>query len=1245
MNWFHLLPILLSLVGIGVALLLAMYAGKRGSVPGVIFFALYMLSAVVWALGGLFDFIAKAITPLLLMPALTGPLAALLYLIAHFLQSIGYLVMPAMWVVFAVKYTARARWLRPWHLYAWFSLPTLLVSFALFGATYLWVTAMQGLPVSLWMRQAIETVNQINAVYVTAAILGGSWFLGQELMRAPRVYRPQYTVLTASGLAPWVFGLLATWGLIPFKNEIILMAIVAGALLGAWGMLRYQVFDIVPIAVETIVDWISDGVIILDPLNRVVSLNPAAQHIIGTPLREVEAQRMDRAFKDWPELIRAVGQGDDWASQEGDACLATVSLNPGVGCPTGRLQLRAKLRRLRSAREPHDPIPAPGPGDQGFAEVSRTFSDADHAGAPPILHTYNVRITVLPGPRDKAAGRLILLRDITERKEAEAQRDAMLTALKESEARYRLLVENAPLGIISTDAEGNVIDINRAFLNLLGAPQHEQLSTLNVLSYPPLRAAGISNIARVCLSGETSTSEHPYTSSWGRHVHLRLHLRPIRDGEGRVQGIQGIAEDTTERQEMEAALRQSEDRLKAAMVAAELQLWDKDLVTGDLVAAHPGIGGQDWAYHRDKTEDDWQKTIHPDDRPRVQTAMEAHLVGDTPVYQVEYRTRRPDRSIGRIPHFDSGDGDPDNCVWWLQRGQVVARDEYGAPLRITGIQEDITDRKVAERELHLAKEAAEAANQAKGAFLANMSHELRTPLNAILGFAQLMARDSRLAIDQHESLATIRHSGEHLLTLINDVLAVSKIEAGQTTLQPRAFNLARLLADVESFFRLRASEKGLQLLIERHPDVPAFIRSDEGKLRQVLLNLLSNAVKFTHEGGVTVRVRHTAPGVADDPGVLGITDDAGVAEGADSRGNHLISFEVEDTGIGIHLEELDMLFDPFTQSAAATGANKHVVYQEGTGLGLTISRHFVHLMGGSIHVDSEPGKGSIFRFDIRVELAEAEEVPLSPPQRKVVGIAPGQPTFRLLVVEDRETNRKLLVRLLTSLGTPPQGFDVRTASNGQEALEIWEAWSPHLIWMDMRMPVMDGYEATQRIKATAKGQATVIVALTASAFEEDRALILSQGCDDFVSKPFREADIFNRLETHLGTRFIYEERGGSSSARQRSADDLRLEDGLLTQDQPHLRMPGAGAKSTPDPSHAALRSAILALPDAWRGEFARAAEQADADRILDLIESERASSALPENEAQALIGLVQNFRFDRLMTLAANDTLIEISQP
>ncbi len=480
--------------------------------------------------------------------------------------------------------------------------------------------------------------------------------------------------------------------------------------------------------------------------------------------------------------------------------------------------------------------------------------------------------------------------------------------------------------------------------------------------------------------------------------------------------------------------------------------------------------------------------------------------------------------------------------------------------------------------LFMARREAEAGSRAKGEFLANMSHELRTPLNAILGFVQLMQRSASFPAEHQQGLQIISRSGENLLELINDILDMSKIEAGRITLDPTDFDLHATLENILSMLNVRAEKKRLRLTLQRAPDVPQFIKTDERKLRQVLINLLGNAVKFTHQGSITVRVETQSA-----------RNDAG--QQAATTPYHL-HFEVQDTGVGIAPEELEVLFDAFTQTESGKQS------KEGTGLGLAISRKFVRMMGGDLTVQSQPGQGSNFMFDIQVEPGAEEQVSAKQRPRQVSSLMPGQPEYRILVVDDREENRILIHRLLEEVG-----FAVQEASDGQEAVEVHEHWRPHLIFMDMRMPVMDGYEATQRIKATLPGQATVIVALTASALEDSRTLSLSVGCDDFVRKPFREADIFDALARHLNVHYIYADQ--DQAAKQRETASARVE---LT-------------------SHM-----LAALPAEWLAQLRDAATRARGDLVLKLVTHIEAEHA---PVAATLAQMVDEFQFDRIIALLA----------
>jgi len=411
----------------------------------------------------------------------------------------------------------------------------------------------------------------------------------------------------------------------------------------------------------------------------------------------------------------------------------------------------------------------------------------------------------------------------------------------------------------------------------------------------------------------------------------------------------------------------------------------------------------------------------------------------------------------------------------------------------------LLERRVHERTLQLEEAEARAveANRAKSVFLANMSHELRTPLNAVIGFAQLMARSRTMSEADRENLSIIRRGGEHLLGLINDVLSISKIEAGKMSAERRPFDARELIAGVAELIRARTDAAGLALVVDVARSFPPAVLGDEGKLRQVLINLLGNAVKFTETGTITVR-----------------------AAWAGGRA----TFEVSDTGHGIDEHEIATLFQPFVQTATGRQA------KEGTGLGLVITQQLVRLMGGDIAVRSRRGEGTTFRFD--VELPVATERVIHRQAKRVIGLAAGE-RRRIAVVDDTRDNRVLLRKLLESVG-----FEVRDAANGQDAVELWRTWHPDLIFMDQRMPIMDGSEATRAIRAAEVGERTPIIALTASAFEHEREAILMHGADEFVVKPFAEETIFDVIARHVGVRFIYEgERVPASGNRVLLIDD------------------------------------------------------------------------------------------------------------
>ncbi|NJP04435.1 MAG: PAS domain S-box protein [Chloroflexaceae bacterium] len=748
--------------------------------------------------------------------------------------------------------------------------------------------------------------------------------------------------------------------------------------------------------------------------------------------------------------------------------------------------------------------------------------------------------------------------NITERKRTEQQLQ-----------RYADLIETTSDYIAMADSAGNTLYINQAGRQMQGYAADMPVSAMGVQRSHPDWVLNIMAEQAIPTAmregtwhGETAIIDH----CTGDEIPVSQVVLAHRSPDGQFDFFSTIMRDISERKRFEAELRTSEERFRNIVHHANEIIYTLS-PDGRFTFVSPAWTRLLGHAIAEVEGHSFEAFVHPDDIAACQTFLIQVLSGQNALDSVEYRVCHKDGS----------------WRWHMSVGSLV-HDEEQNILYYVGIAQDTTERRQTAEALRQAKEAAEAANNAKSAFLAHMSHELRSPLNAILGFAQLLARDATLTPSQQEHLTIIRNSGEHLLNLINDVLDMSKIEAGRITVHAHPMDLHRLTHDLVEMFQLRAMEKQLRLQIDQSSAVPAFIDADERKLRQVLINLIGNALKFTDQGNVMVRIRC----ITQDNE---INDHVGFDRHFTQRpipdGLRLL-VEVIDTGPGIPLEEQASIFEPFKQT------NNKTLSQEGTGLGLAISRQFVRLMGGHLSLESTPGSGSCFRFDLPIY--ESRDQQARPPvaSSHVLHLAIDQPSYRVLVVEDKWTNRQLLVSLLQ-----PLGFQVREARHGQEALHICQTWSPHLIFMDIRMPIMDGYTATRAIHALPQGQSTIIIALTASVFEEERADIMTSGCADLIRKPFRYEEIIQALEKHLGAQFIYE----SGPARPTQPDAVLSDAYTLTP------------------------TALQHLSRDLLETLHAAAERCSVSLVLNVIEQ---IEPIDANLASTLTSIVNDFHFEQL---------------
>ena len=643
-----------------------------------------------------------------------------------------------------------------------------------------------------------------------------------------------------------------------------------------------------------------------------------------------------------------------------------------------------------------------------------------------------------------------------------------------SELRYRILCDDSPLGIFKTDTKGNLLYVNNRYLELSGLTEKECYEYgWNKNIHPIDKARVHLDWYTTVEAGKNYDCIHRYIKGENSVFWYRIKASPIKLNkyeDANIIGYVGVVDDVTIEVEKNRVLQDKESRLDLALQGAELGSWEWNLRTGKIIfnsrfATMLGYAPEEMT----PTISFLRNLIHPDDKSKVDEILELYLSHNLSIYEVECR-------------FLTKSGD---WRWILERAKLFEyEDQVIGPYKMVGTHLDIHEKKIQAEQLQRALLVAKTATEAKSQFLSNMSHEIRTPLTSIIGFAEIAKEQGHTEEERIKALEIIFNNGNHLLDIINNILDLSKIDAGAITIENIKFDFLNIIQDVTEMIIPKAKDKNLALEIVYNWPLPETITSDPLRLKQVLINLISNAIKFTPSGTIKVIIS------------------------CDEK-NEFLNFSILDTGIGIPEAQIPKLFNAFTQADPSTTRQ-----YGGTGLGLVICKDFIQKLGGDgISIQSIVGEGSTFSFNIRTGslkncLWTSQIKHVSHELKKEEHNPNILLNGKILIADDAKDNQKILLYTLKNTG-----LDITFSDNGEEALKAGISEKFDLILMDMQMPVMDGYTATQELRKN--GSTVPIIAFTASTMVQDIIKCIDAGCNSHISKPFHKEELFRILSTYL----------------------------------------------------------------------------------------------------------------------------------